>query len=140
MLLAALTLFSESDDESVLPEAKDYVEENDGRYHADWIDGRYLLPSDEQKQERLDLQHDFVLDKDGLHKAPLQGSLKVFDVGTGTGKWAIAFAEAHPSAVVTAVDISPNVMPTWTHPNCELLALALRNYSLSTSYHGLSSL
>jgi ubiquinone/menaquinone biosynthesis C-methylase UbiE len=70
----------------------------------------------------LDFQHDFVLDADDLHKAPLQGLLlHVLDVGTGTGKWVIAFAEAYPSAVVTAVDISPNVMPTWTPPNCKFL-------------------
>jgi SAM-dependent methyltransferase len=110
-----------SDDESVLSEAEDYVEENGRRYHADWIAGQYLLPNDEREQKRLDFQHDFLLDIDGLHKAPLQGLLNVLDVGTGTGKWAIAFAEAYPSAVVTAVDISPEVMPTWTPPNCRFL-------------------
>ncbi|KAH8591852.1 S-adenosyl-L-methionine-dependent methyltransferase [Bisporella sp. PMI_857] len=110
---------SESDDTSVLSNAKDYVEENDRLYHADWIDGQYLLPKDEREQQRLNSQHGLLFDANRLHKAPLQRPLNVLDVGTGTGRWAIAFAEAYPSAAVTAVDISPDVMPTWTHPNCE---------------------
>jgi SAM-dependent methyltransferase len=42
-------------------------------------------------------------------------------VGTGTGKWAIEFADTYPSAVITAVDISPSLMPTETPPNCRFL-------------------
>jgi hypothetical protein len=33
----------------MLSEAKDYVEEHDRLYHADWIDGQYLLPNDERE-------------------------------------------------------------------------------------------
>ncbi|KAI9848060.1 MAG: hypothetical protein M1837_001162 [Sclerophora amabilis] len=111
-----------SDDDSVMSEAKDYIEENGRLYHADWTAGRYLLPNDEREQERLEIQHIILLYTDGLHRAPLpEGPQRVLDVGTGTGDWAIAFAETYTSAVVTAVDISPNVMPTETHPNCSFL-------------------
>jgi ubiquinone/menaquinone biosynthesis C-methylase UbiE len=112
---------SESDNTSVQSETRDYVEENGRLYHADWIDGKYLLPNDKREQQRLDFQHDFLFDDNSLHKAPVQGRLNVLDVGTGTGKWAIAFADAHPDATVTALDISPNVLPEWTNPDCEFL-------------------
>jgi len=112
---------SEDDDASVLSETEQYVEENRRTYHAPWINGRYLLPNDKPEQERLDVQHALLIDTDGLHKAPVQGLLNVLDVGTGTGQWAIALAEEYPSAVVTAIDIAPNVMPNWTHPNCWFL-------------------
>jgi hypothetical protein len=88
---------SESDNTSVRSETKDYVEENGRLYHADWIDGKYLFPNDEREQRRLDSQHDFLFDSNSLHKAPLQGLLNVLDVGTGTGRWAMAFAEAYRS-------------------------------------------
>lgn len=65
---------------------------------------------------------------DGLHRAPLSGRLyKVLDIGTGTGEWPIAFADRYPSAVITAVDKSPNVMPTETHPNCTFLVDDVEN-------------
>ncbi|OCK78459.1 hypothetical protein K432DRAFT_270753, partial [Lepidopterella palustris CBS 459.81] len=112
---------------SVISEAEDYVEESDRLYHADWTGGRYLLPNDEREQERLEIQHTFLRSTDpllinGLHRAPLPAGLqKVLDVGTGTGEWAIAFAETYPSAMVTAVGMSPNVMPRETHQNCNFL-------------------
>ncbi|KAE9987011.1 hypothetical protein EG328_004143 [Venturia inaequalis] len=112
---------SESDNTSVRSETKDYVEENGRLYHADWIDGKYLLPNDEREQRRLDSQHDFLFDSNSLHKAPLQGLLSVLDVGTGTGRWAMAFADAYLDAEVTAVDISPNLMPIWPPTNCKFL-------------------
>jgi methylase of polypeptide subunit release factors len=37
---------------------------------------------------------------------------RVLDVGTGTGKWAIEFADAYPGASVVGLDQSP-IQPTW---------------------------
>ena len=53
------------------------------------------MPNDEGEQDRLDLYHHiFLLLLGGrLHSAPLENPQKVLDVGTGTGIWAIDFAE-----------------------------------------------
>lgn len=42
----------------------------------------------------------------------------MLDLGTGTGIWALDFAEQHPSAAVTATDLSP-VQPPAHPPNLE---------------------
>ena len=43
-----------------------------------------------------------------LHLAPLGKTIqKVLDIGTGTGIWAIDFADEYPSASVIGTDISP---------------------------------
>lgn len=41
---------------------------------------------------------------------------RVLDVGTGTGIWAIDFADLHPSTQVIGNDISP-IQPSWVPPN-----------------------
>jgi hypothetical protein len=104
---------------SVSLETKQYVEECGRYYHTPWIPGLYLLPNDEREQDRLRFQHGILLNTDGLYKATLPKDIyKVLDVGTGTGEWLEAFIEKHPSAIITALDISPNVMPNNTYPNC----------------------
>ncbi|KAG5802858.1 hypothetical protein H9Q74_012761 [Fusarium xylarioides] len=62
--------------------------------------------------------HFLVLTLDGkLHLAPLKDDIKtVLDVGTGTGIWAIDFADEHPQAEVIGTDISP-IQPSWVPPN-----------------------
>ena len=35
------------------------------------------------------------------------GAKRVLDLGTGSGIWAIEYADAHPEADVTGVDLSP---------------------------------
>jgi SAM-dependent methyltransferase len=44
----------------------------------------------------------------------------VLDIGTGTGLWAIEFAEENPTTEVTGVDLSP-VQPAFIPPNCQFL-------------------
>ena len=53
------------------------------------------MPNDEQEQDRLDLfHHIFGLFLDGkLYEAPLDKPQRVLDLGTGTGIWAVEFAE-----------------------------------------------
>ena len=53
------------------------------------------MPNDEAEQERLDLFHHIFLSLLGgkLYTAPLDNPQRVLDVGTGTGLWAIDFAE-----------------------------------------------
>lgn len=68
-----------------------------------------------------DLQHHlWRLSLDGaLYLSPLPPSTNsVLDLGTGTGIWAIEFADEHPSATIIGVDLSP-VQPRWVPPNCQ---------------------
>ncbi|UZP39768.1 hypothetical protein NXS19_007584 [Fusarium pseudograminearum] len=43
--------------------------------------------------------------------------LRILDVGTGTGMWAIDMADEHPSDKVIGIDISA-VQPAFVPPNC----------------------
>jgi len=127
------------------------VEENGRTYHR-YKEGKYFLPNDEQEQNRLDLQH--VLCKMSLHGrlhlAPLKNiSLeRALDFGTGTGIWAIEFAEKYPNCQVIGSDLSPiqpefvpanltfevdDIEDTWVYSNKfsfihgRLMAFALKN-------------
>lgn len=52
-----------------------------------------------------------------LHLAPIHPNPQnVLDIGTGTGIWAIEFADLHPSAYVIGNDLSP-IQPNWIPPN-----------------------
>jgi SAM-dependent methyltransferase len=97
---------------------------NGRRYHA-FRAGAYALPNDEQEQDRLDmLHHIFKLILGGrLYRSPIveHGTPQnVLDIGTGTGIWALDFADHHPSADVLGIDLSP-IQPEWTAPNCRFL-------------------
>ena len=73
-----------------------FVYANGRRYQSDCFrHADYFLPNDESEQDRLDLfHHMFLLLLGGrLYLAPLENTRKVLDVGTGTGIWAIDFAE-----------------------------------------------
>ncbi|RMZ78726.1 hypothetical protein DV737_g3782, partial [Chaetothyriales sp. CBS 132003] len=96
------------------------IEENGRKYHR-YKDGSYMLPEDDREQERLDLQHEIFLKSFGqkLYLAPIDGEVHdVLDLGTGTGLWAIQFADEHPETSVLGIDLSP-MQPTWVPPNCK---------------------
>ncbi|KAJ4168286.1 hypothetical protein NW754_013620 [Fusarium falciforme] len=53
-----------------------------------------------------------------LFQAPIPETVqRVLDLGTGTGIWAMDFADEYPSAEVIGTDLSP-IQPKWTPPNC----------------------
>ena len=60
-----------------------------------------------------------VLDSN-LYFAPLHNPERVLDIGTGTGIWAIDFADTHPSSHVVGNDLSP-IQPGYTPPNLEFV-------------------
>ncbi|RAH61698.1 methyltransferase [Aspergillus piperis CBS 112811] len=76
-------------------------------------------PNDEQEQDRLDLSHHIyrMLFKGELNRAPIKNPARVLDIGTGTGIWAIDYADEHPEAEVIGNDLSP-IQPSWIPPNC----------------------
>ncbi|PGH26468.1 hypothetical protein AJ80_01781 [Polytolypa hystricis UAMH7299] len=91
--------------------------ENGRRYHA-YKDGAYWGPNDEKAQDALDLAHhtySMAMDRK-LYLAPLDSPEKVLDIGTGTGIWALDFADEHPTAQIIGTDLSP-IQPSWIPPN-----------------------
>ncbi|KAL1973159.1 hypothetical protein VTN31DRAFT_6701 [Thermomyces dupontii] len=55
-----------------------------------------------------------------LYLAPLKNPQRAIDLATGTGIWAIDFADQHPAAEVIGCDLSP-VQPTLVPPNLKFL-------------------
>jgi SAM-dependent methyltransferase len=81
----------------------------------------YRGPNDEPAQDNLDLfHHIFTLTLGGkLFLAPIRKDPhRVLDIGTGTGIWAIDFADQFPSASVIGTDLSP-IQPSDVPPNLE---------------------
>ncbi|KAF9238436.1 hypothetical protein DTO012A7_8970 [Penicillium roqueforti] len=103
---------------SLLSDVKNYAYENGRRYHS-YREGHYVLPNDEPEQDRQDLLHhvrNLVLNG-RLFRAPLDSNIqRALDIGTGTGIWAIDFADSFPSAEITGTDLSP-IQPSWVPPN-----------------------
>ncbi|KAI4130121.1 MAG: hypothetical protein LQ338_001896 [Usnochroma carphineum] len=53
---------------------------------------------------------------DKLHLAPIHNPRRAIDVGTGTGLWAVDFAEAYPNTTIIGTDLSP-IQPGPRPPN-----------------------
>ncbi|KAH8646704.1 S-adenosyl-L-methionine-dependent methyltransferase [Xylariales sp. PMI_506] len=95
-----------------------FVEEFGRTFHK-YKEGKYFLPNDEQEINRLDLQHRIalqVLDWK-LYLAPIDRPNRVLDLGTGTGIWAIEFADQNPECDVLGTDLSP-IQPEYVPANC----------------------
>ncbi|KAL5362160.1 putative methyltransferase [Aspergillus floccosus] len=102
---------------------KQYYEENGRLYHA-YRKGVYMLPCDDEEQDRLDLFHKLFTEarvSDGLIYAPHPRNGRFLDLGCGTGIWGIDVANKYPDAFVVGVDLAPIQPPN--HPkNCEFYA------------------
>ncbi|KAL2868724.1 class I SAM-dependent methyltransferase [Aspergillus lucknowensis] len=95
-----------------------YRYENGRRYHS-FKEGAYWGPNDEEQNEQLDIAHHMftILLDDKLVLAPIKKDIqRALDVGTGTGIWAIDFADECPSAEVIGTDLSP-IQPSFVPPN-----------------------
>lgn len=82
----------------------------------------YVFPNDTPEIERLDLQHELfkLLFNNNLHLAPLATDkpLRVIDIGTGTGQWAIDLGDQYPLFQIQGTDLSP-IQPSSVPPNVE---------------------
>lgn len=81
----------------------------------------YNFPNDIPERERLALQNEIINAIFGgrLFFAPLTKShppRQVLDIATGTGDWAIQFADYFPQSEMTATDLSP-IQPGEVPPN-----------------------
>lgn len=113
-----------------------YQYENGRRYHA-YREGQYVLPNDDSEQERLELHHHIwrLLIGGGLYTAALPDpktnpSLRILDLGTGTGAWAMDMADEFPNSQVFGVDLSP-IQPPFVPPNCHFY---IDDYELNWTY------
>ncbi|PTD08935.1 Secondary metabolism regulator LAE1 [Fusarium culmorum] len=91
-------------------------------YHSE--QGNAQGSNDEQQKDLMDLTHHILTLGlgDKLHLAPLiQDDVKqVIDIGTGTGIWAIDFADQYPNAEIIGTDLSP-IQPSWIPPNLQFI-------------------
>ncbi|KAF4987436.1 hypothetical protein FDECE_15426 [Fusarium decemcellulare] len=84
------------------------------------------MPNDDIENERLDLQHHlflFTLDNRLGLAPPNERDSKVkrvLDLGTGTGIWALDYADEHPEAEVIGIDLSPT-QPEFVPPNVQFI-------------------
>ncbi|RSL49182.1 hypothetical protein CEP54_012556 [Fusarium duplospermum] len=90
-------------------------------YHSERGNAQYWGSNDEQQNESMDINHHLLTLAIGekLYLAPLKKDIeRAVDIGTGTGIWAIDFADEHPGCKVIGTDISP-IQPGWVPPNLE---------------------
>jgi len=99
-----------------------YRTANGRTYHAERGNAEYWGCNDEQALESLDIYSHLCFLSNGkkYYNAPLtEDVMNVLDIGTGTGVWAIDFADMHPNCEVIGTDISPT-QPSWVPPNLKL--------------------
>ncbi|KAF5637889.1 L-ascorbate oxidase [Fusarium sp. NRRL 52700] len=91
-------------------------------YHSEQGNAQYWASNDEQQNDLMDLTHHILTLGlgDKLHLAPLKEEKlhQVIDIGTGTGIWAIDFADQYPGAEIIGTDLSP-IQPSWVPPNVQ---------------------
>ncbi|KAF5983492.1 demethylmenaquinone methyltransferase [Fusarium coicis] len=120
-----LTLGSDADSStaSISSSILNYRTINGRTFHSERGNATYWESNDERQSDAMDIatlpsHHIWTLAHDGeLYFAPLEDNIqKVLDVGTGTGIWAIDFADKFPGCEVIGTDISP-IQPGWVPPN-----------------------
>ncbi|CAG7557400.1 unnamed protein product [Fusarium equiseti] len=92
-------------------------------YHSEQGNAQYWGSNDDPQKDLMDLTHHILTLGlgDRLHLAPLkkENTGEAIDIGTGTGIWAIDFADQYPNANIIGTDLSP-IQPSWTPPNLQL--------------------
>ncbi|KAF4998713.1 hypothetical protein FGRMN_3039 [Fusarium graminum] len=89
-------------------------------YHSEQGNAQYWGSNDEQQNDLMDLTHHILTLGlgDKLYLAPLEEDKiqQVIDIGTGTGIWAIDFADKCPGVEIVGTELSP-IQPSWIPPN-----------------------
>ncbi|KAK3685218.1 S-adenosyl-L-methionine-dependent methyltransferase [Podospora appendiculata] len=111
---------SSSSSSSIASSVFKYEWKHGRRYHS-YQAGSYSFPNDEREQERLDMIHHvfYRLLDNKLYLAPVDpdAGLRVLDIGTGTGLWAIHLGDEHPGAkAIIGNDLSA-IQPAWCPAN-----------------------
>ncbi|KAJ0123112.1 methyltransferase domain-containing protein [Diaporthe amygdali] len=94
----------------------------DGRTYQGYQPGGEETEAPKAEQHRLDFSHALyrlMLD-DKLAAAPIREPEHALDIGTGTGIWALQFAEENPTCQVTGTDLSL-IQPLSWMPNCQFV-------------------
>ncbi|KAJ3495094.1 hypothetical protein NLG97_g3641 [Lecanicillium saksenae] len=112
--------WSLSDTASLSESTQSFPEEFGRTYHA-YHAGSYPFPNDVAEQDRLKLQSSCVKHLLGnkLFFAPLSRTkppLRVMDVATGLGDWAIEMGDMFPESIIIGTDLSP-IQPGEVPPN-----------------------
>ncbi|KAG6165979.1 hypothetical protein E4U51_003990 [Claviceps purpurea] len=111
---------SQSSTTSIASSVLEYRHIQGRTYHSDKFTTNYFIPNDDQQLETEEICHHglTILLDDQLFLAPLEKDKihRVLDVGTGSGIWAIEFADQFPHASVIGTDLSP-CQPQWVPPN-----------------------
>jgi hypothetical protein len=98
---------------SVSSSVRDYVFENNRRYHR-FQEGRYMMPNDEPEQERENMKHAMIVSvcEGQLHICPLTEPHKILDIGTGTGIWAVDSRSLHSFRMLFNLDANASICDT----------------------------
>ena len=109
------------------PSVESETQFNDGRRRHSIESSSYILPNDLTEAERLDAQHYMVrycFQGNCNVRLDPNADLKILDVATGTGVWALEMARDFPKAQVYGVDMSfiatPESRNKVVPPNCHL--------------------
>ncbi|KAK1775504.1 hypothetical protein QBC45DRAFT_422123 [Copromyces sp. CBS 386.78] len=110
----------ESSTASISSSILEYRTINGRTYYSNSVtDTSYWGPNDQKQNEILDIFHHTItiaLNND-LYKAPIIDKPKnMLNISTGTGLWAMDFAEKFPDCNVIGTDVS-TIQPTWVPPN-----------------------
>ncbi|KAF4998984.1 hypothetical protein FGRMN_2783 [Fusarium graminum] len=119
---SALGANNESSTASISSSILQYRTIHGRSYHSEQGNAQYWGSNDEAQNELMDINHHVLTLGIGgkLYLAPLKPDDIKFavDIGTGTGIWAIDFADDNPNVRVVGTDLSP-IQPAWIPPNLQ---------------------
>ncbi|KAB8227922.1 uncharacterized protein BDW43DRAFT_292831 [Aspergillus alliaceus] len=107
-----------------------------GRVYAVLYQHQHPWPIDEAEQDRLGEQFELYCElfDNKLAHVSIDRPLTVLDVRSGTGCWALEFADRNPGTEVLGIDLLAHMMPRWVPANCEFVVENLTSSHWHQSY------